>query len=129
MASNVAASSWFLALAAGVPAALGGCASFQDFAGIPRSGYQANGTYVVSPDEEKLACRQIEERIEILSRQIQTLPQQAALERQSEPSTVGSALGRMFGGPEEGLKATKDFQRAQAESDALKALYAKKQCA
>jgi hypothetical protein len=125
---STAAKAGFSALAFGVLTTLGGCASFLDMSGIPRAGYQANGTYVVSPDEEKLGCRQIEERIEILSRQIQTLPQQAAMERQSEPSTVGSALGRMFGGPDDGIKATKDFQRAQAESDALKALLVKKQC-
>lgn len=108
---------------------LGGCASVQDFAGIPRAGYQANGTYVVSSEETMLACRQIKDRIEVLSRQIQALPQQAAHEREKEPSTVGSALFRVFGGPDAGLQATKDFQRAQAESDALKDLFAKKQCA
>lgn len=123
-----AARGWSFALA-GALLALGGCASFMDFSGIPRAGYQANGTYVVSEEEEKLACRQIEERVEILSRRLQTLPQEAELERQREPSTVGSALGRMFGGPDDGLKATKDFQRAQAESDALKMLMLKKQCA
>lgn len=109
--------------------ALGGCASVQDFAGVPRAGYQANGTYVVSNDEEKLACRQIKDRLEILSRDLQTLPQQAASERENRPATLGSALGRMFGGPDDGLKATAQFQRAQAESDALKGLLAKKQCA
>lgn len=108
---------------------LGGCASVQDFAGIPRAGYQANGTYVVSSDEENLACRQIKDRLEVLSRDLQTLPQQAASERESRPATLGSALGRMFGGPDDGLKATAQFQRAQAESDALKGLLARKQCA
>ncbi|WP_334146461.1 hypothetical protein [Hyphomicrobium sp.] len=128
MVSN-AAGHWFLALAPGALALIGGCASVQDIAGVPRAGYQANGAYVVSTEEEKLACRQIEERLEILSRQMQVLPQQAALERESEPQTVGSALGRMFGGPDDGLKATQEFQRAQAESDALKALLARKKCA
>ena len=107
---------------------LGGCASMMDFAGVPRAGHQANGTYVVSSDEEKLACRQLKERIEMLSRDLQLLPQKAAFERDSTPSTVGSAVGRIFGGPDGGLKATADYQRAQAESDALKGLYARKQC-
>jgi hypothetical protein len=128
MPSN-AARGFFLPLGWGLLAVLGGCASFQDFAGIPRAGYQANGTYVVSAEEERLACRQIDERLEALSRQLQTLPQQAELERKSQPLTVGSALGRMFGGPDDGLKATQDYQRAQAESDALKALKFRKQCA
>ncbi|WP_295557600.1 hypothetical protein [uncultured Hyphomicrobium sp.] len=99
-----------------------------DFAGVPRAGYQANGTYVVSGEEEKLACRQIKDRLEILSRELQTLPQQAAYERENTPATVGSAIGRMFGGPDAGLDATKEYQRAQAESDALKGLLARKQC-
>lgn len=127
MLSN-AARSLVCALAVGASAALAGCASVQDLAGVPRTGYQSDGTYIVSPEEEALACRQIEDRLEFLSRQLQILPQQAALEREGEPLTVGSALGRMFGGPDTGLKATKDFQRAQAESDALKALLVKKQC-
>ncbi len=128
MVSN-AAGWWCLALACGALALLGGCTSTQDMAGAPHAGHQANGAYVVSTEEEKLACRQIEERLEILSREIQVLPQEAALEREKEPSTVGSALGRMFGGPDGGLKATQEFQRAQAESDALKALLARKKCA
>lgn len=127
--SELVVKRWGLALAVVVMVAAGGCASYLDFAGIPRTGYQADGSYVVSPEEEALACRQIEERIESLSRRLQTLPQQAELERQSQPSTVGSALGRVFGGPDDGLKAPADFRRAEAESNALKMLLVKKQCA
>lgn len=120
---------WIAACLIALCSALPGCASVQDFAGISRAGYQPDGSYIVSSDEEKLACRQIGERLEMLSRQMQTLPQQAALEKQTAPMTVGSAFGRVFGGPDGGLKATTDFQRAKAESDALKSLAAKKQCA
>jgi hypothetical protein len=109
-------------------AVLGGCASLQDFAGVPRTGHQSDGTYVVSPEEEQLACRQIEERIAFLDRRIETLPQQAAAEREKGPSTLGLALGRMFGGPGSGLKATQELQRAQAESGALRALLVRKHC-
>jgi hypothetical protein len=108
---------------------LGGCASMQDFAGIPRTGYQPDGSYVVSDDEEKMACRQIKDRLDLLSVQIKALPVRAAVEEGSEPTTVGSALGRMFGGPGGGLKATADFERATAESQALNQLLVKKQCA
>lgn len=118
----------FRLLASCALAALGGCASMQDLAGVPRAGYQADGTYVVSEDEEKLACRQIKDRLDILSLQIKSLPARAAVEERARPTTVGAALGRVFGGPGDGLKATKDFQRATAESDALHALAAKKQC-
>lgn len=114
----------------GVPAlfALGGCATMQDVAGIPRSGYQANGTYVVGEEEEKMACRQIKDRLDILSREIKVAPQKAAFEQANRPATLGSALGRAFGQPGDGLQATKDFQRATAESDALNALMIKKRC-
>ena len=114
--------------AVGLFALLTGCASWQDAVGIPRTGHQKDGTYVVSSDEEHLACRQIRERLDILSRQLQTLPQRAVVEQKSQPATMMAAMERWFGGPGEGLKATEDFQRANAESEALKALLVKKQC-
>lgn len=101
MLSDAAKERWSRTLALGVLCVLGGCASMQDFVGIPRTGYQSNGTYVVSPEEVALACRQIEDRIAVLDQ---------------------------FGGSDESLKATKDFQRARAESDALKELMVRKQC-
>lgn len=127
MLSRVA-KTWSCALASGALSVLAGCASVQDMAGIPRTGYQSDGTYVVSAEDEKLACRQIVDRLAFLDRQLEAFPEQAALERQSNPRTVGSALGRMFGGSDEGLKATKEYQRAKAESDALAALKVRKQC-
>lgn len=119
---------WVWALALGASGVLCGCASLQDAAGIPRSGHQQDGTYVLSAEEEKLACRQIRDRLNALNGQIQAMPAKAALEEQSRPKTVGSALGRMFGGPGAGLKTTTEFQRANAESDALTHLLARKQC-
>jgi hypothetical protein len=112
----------------GLAGLAGGCAALQDAAGIPRAGHQQNGTYVVSSEEEKLACRQIKSRIDTLSSKLQILPVNAAFEEESEPKTVGAALGRIFGGAGSGLKATEEFQKAKAESDALNALLIKKQC-
>ena len=116
------------ALALSAFVVMGGCASMQDFVGIPRAGHQQDGSYVVSPDEEKLACRQIEDRLVFLSRQMDSFPEQAEAERASRPATVGSALGRMFGGGDSGLKAATDYRRAEAESNALRALMQRKQC-
>lgn len=120
---------WLGALALGAPAALGGCSTMQELAGVPRTGHQPDGTYVVSPEDEALACRQIRERLDTLSAKIKQLPAKAAEEEQSTPRTVGAALGRMFGGPGAGLESTQDFQRATAESEALNALLVKKRCA
>lgn len=119
---------WPGSLACAALLALGGCASLQEMTGVAPGGHQPNGTYVVSAEEEKLACRQIKDRLDILSAQLKTLPMRAAVEQESEPQTVGSALGRMFGGPGDGLKATSDFQRATAETEALNQLLVKKQC-
>lgn len=123
-----ASNRWVWALALVASGGLGGCAALQDAAGVPRSGYQQDGTYVVSAEEEKLACRQIRDRLNTLNGVIQAAPEKAALEEQARPRTVGSALGRMFGGPGAGLKTTTEVQRANAESDALTHLFARKQC-
>lgn len=100
----------------------------QELAGLPHTGHQKDGTYVVSEQEEKLACRQIKDRIEVLSREIKMLPAQAAIEQKSEPTTVTAAFGRLFGGEGEGLQAATDFQRATAETEALNALLLRKRC-
>jgi hypothetical protein len=127
MLSNVATSLVRLSLAV-VMMAAGGCASVQDMAGVPRTGHQKDGTYIVSEEDEKLACRQIHDRLETLSRQLKMLPQKAAIEQKSRPMTVTAAFGRMFGEPGDGLTATTEYQKASAETDALNALLVKKNC-
>lgn len=109
-------------------AGLSGCATMLDMAGVERAGHQSDGSYVVSAEEEKLACRQIRERLDVLGREIAALPEQAAREQQRGPGTVGAAFGRMFGGPGSGLKAVNDYKKATAENDALYALYIRKEC-
>lgn len=109
-------------------ATLAGCSTVQDMAGIPRTGHQNDGTYVVSENEEQLACRQIRDRLDMLGQRMTQLPENAAREMQSEPATVTAAFGRLFGEPGANLKATQNYQRAQAESDAFNALLIKKQC-
>jgi len=100
----------------------------QDMAGVPRTGHQKDGTYIVSEEDEHLACRQIRDRLEVLSRQLKMLPQKAAIEQKSRPMTVTAAFGRMFGEPGDGLTATTEYQKASAETDALNMLLVKKQC-
>lgn len=115
-------------MSAGAVVALGGCVALQDAAGIARGGHQPDGTYVVSVEEEQLACRQIQSRLDVLSHQLQTLPARAAVEEKSRPNTLSAAFGRMFGAPGDGLSATREYQKAAAETDALNALLVKKQC-
>jgi hypothetical protein len=105
-----------------------GCASVQDMAGIRRAGYISDGRYVLNEDEAKMPCRQIRERLDALDAQLKAYPQKAALEQQDKPSTLGSAFGRLFGGPGDGLQATDEYKRATAESDVLNTLYMNKKC-
>jgi hypothetical protein len=127
MLSNVG-TSWVRLPLAAILMVAGGCASVQDMAGVPRTGHQKDGTYIVSEEDEKLACRQIHDRLETLSRQLKMLPQKAAIEQKSRPMTVTAAFGRMFGEPGDGLTATTEYQKASAETDALNALLVKKNC-
>lgn len=118
----------FWIVVAAVVSALGGCSTLQDVAGIARAGHQPDGTYVLSAEEQELPCRHIRSRLAFLSQQLQALPERAALEQKSQPSTVSSAFGRLFGAPGAGLHTTRDFQKVTAESDALNALLVQKQC-
>src|SRR5688572_21923254 len=113
MLSRVAKAGIWVSLAA-VMLTAGGCAAVQDIAGVPRTGHQKDGTYVVTAEDEALACRQIRDRLEVLSRQLKTLPEKAVVEGQSRPMTVTAAFGRMFGQPGDGLTATTDYQKASA---------------
>lgn len=107
---------------------LAGCSTAQDAVNGQSAGHQADGTYIVTLQDEKLACRQIRDRLDVLNRQLATLPQRAAAEEKRTPTTMSSVFGRMFGGPGGGLNATKEFERTRAESDALNALLIRKQC-
>lgn len=114
--------------ALGVAMAVSGCSTMLDVAGVARAGHQPDGTYVVSEDEEHLACRQIRERMDGLRQEISVLPERAAVEKQSTPTTVGLFFGRMFGQGDDGLKAMNRYKEATAENDALRALYVRKRC-
>lgn len=95
-----------------------------------RAGHQSDGTYIPSVVEEQLACRQLRERIDNLDSHIASFPERAAREQRSQPSTLGAAFGRMFGGADGGggLKAVEDQKRATAERAGLADLYARKDC-
>lgn len=108
--------------------ALSGCSTMLDVAGVERTGHQADGTYIISVEEEKLACRQLRERMDVLGNEISVLPERAAEEQRNTPRTIGAAFGRMFGGPTAGSKSLDRYNKAVAERDALNTLYGRKQC-
>jgi hypothetical protein len=108
--------------------ALSACASMQDIAGIERPGYQKDGSYVLSSQEQGLGCRALEERSKGLQAQMQELSNRAVQEMQQLPQTVATAWGRLVGSPEQGVPAVAEYNEARAESAALSATLARKGC-
>jgi hypothetical protein len=108
--------------------ALPGCSTMSDLAGVPRPGYQDDGSYVLSAQDESLGCRALHERSQGLQAQMQTLSERAVQEMQQVPSTIKSAWGRLFGAPGEGVPAVAEYNEARAEEAALNATLARKGC-
>ena len=110
-------------------AVLGGCASAPEIGGGQRVGYQPDGKYVLSAQEQTLGCRQLQERSLGLREQMQSLSTRAVEQMQQVPSTVAAAWGRLVGSPGDGVPAVAEYNEARAESAAVEASLAQKGCA
>jgi hypothetical protein len=108
---------------------LTGCATVTDLGGFQRTGYQDDGSYVLSAREEEMGCRALKERQQGLQAQMQQLSARAVKEMQELPQTVASAWGRMFGSPGQGVPSVAEYNEARAETAALNATLARKGCA
>jgi hypothetical protein len=108
--------------------ALAGCSTVQGLSDVPHPGYQQNGSYVLSDQEQGLGCRAMQERSVSLQEQMQTLSKSALQQMQELPDTALKAWGRMFGQPGDGVPAVAEYKRAQAESAALDAKMVSKGC-
>lgn len=100
-------------------AVLAGCSSLGDMAGAKRPGFQANGTYVLSDQEQQLSCEQLQARSTAVTQQIQEVSTKAVNSMQWEPSSMASPLGRLFGFPGAEAPEVADYKQLQAESTAL----------
>jgi hypothetical protein len=108
--------------------ALSACATMQDINGGPRAGYQKDGRYLLTSQEQGLGCRELQERSRGLQAQMQELSQRAVHEMQQVPTTISNAWGRMFGDPGEGVPAVEEYNQARAESAALDTTLTQKGC-
>ena len=117
-----------MALACAVTLALGGCATVADLGGVPRPGYQKDGSYVLSAEEQGLGCREMEERQLGLQQQLQQLPGKAMKEMQELPHTVANAWGRLVGSEDQGVPSLAEYNEAKAESAALTESMSRKGC-
>ena len=85
--------------------AAGGCSTMTDLSGAPRPGYQKDGTYVLSSQEQNLDCRALHARQVGLQEQLLTLPEKAVQQMRELPTTVANAWGRLVGSADQGVPA------------------------
>ena len=98
---------------------LAGCSTMADLSGIPRPGYQKDGSYVLSAQEQTLGCRELQERQMTLQQQLQALPTKAMQQMQELPTTVADAWGRLVGSTDQGVPALAEYNEAKAEAAAV----------
>jgi hypothetical protein len=108
--------------------AAGGCSTMHDLGGIPRPGYQNDGSYVLSDEQQRLGCRELQERSLGLQEQLQKLPTNAVQEMQQLPKTVAGVWNRLTGNSDQGVPSLAAYNEAKAESAALNESLARKGC-
>lgn len=116
------------ALTALLAAGITGCSTVADLSGVPRPGYQKDGTYVLSAEEQAAGCRELHERQLSLQEQLQQLPSKAVEQMQELPKTVADAWGRLVGSDDQGVPALAQYNEAKAESVALNESLQRKGC-
>jgi hypothetical protein len=109
--------------------AVGGCSTVSGLSGAPRPGYQKDGTYVLSAQEQNLDCRALHARQVGLQEQLTALPEKAVQQMRELPTTVANAWGRLVGSPDQGVPALAEYNEAKAEAAAVDASLQRKGCA
>jgi hypothetical protein len=108
--------------------AAGGCSTMTELSGAPRPGYQKDGSYVLSAQDQNLDCRALQARQVGLQEQLTTLPEKAVQQMRELPTTVANAWGRLVGSPDQGVPALAEYNEAKAESAAVNASLQRKGC-
>jgi hypothetical protein len=116
------------ALACMLAMSVGGCSTVSGLSGAPRPGYQNDGSYVLSAEQQGLGCRELQERQLGLQQQLEALPACAVKEMQEFPQTVASAWARLVGSRDQGVPALAEYNQAKAESVALNESLTRKGC-
>ncbi len=105
-----------------------GCSTMGGLGDAPRAGYQKNGTYVLTAEEQNLGCRELQARQLGLQEQLEALPTKAVQQMRELPQTVASAWGRLVGSSDQGVPALAEYNEAKAEAVALDASLQRKGC-
>ncbi len=105
-----------------------GCSTMADLGGIPRPGYQNDGSFVLTAEEQGLGCRELQARKATVQTQLQQLPSKAVEEMQEFPKTVANAWSRLVGSEDQGVPSLAAYNEAKAESAALNESLQRKGC-
>jgi hypothetical protein len=105
-----------------------GCSTVSGFGDLPGPGYQKDGSYVLSSQEQIAGCRELHERKVSVQQQLEALPAQAVQQMQQLPTTVANAWGRLVGTPDQGVPALAEYNEAKAEAAALNESMSRKGC-
>ena len=100
----------------------------QDFANIPHTGLQKDGSYMLSEQDQGLGCRQLQEKSLGLQEHMQQLSVQALDQMQQLPDTMVGAWKRLVGAPGKGVPAIDAYNEAHAEVDAVNRSMTRKGC-
>ncbi len=114
-----------LAILAGLA---GGCSTMTDLAGISHPGHQADGGYVLLASERQLNCQRLASEVELGLTNMETEKNQIDAERDALPATLVSVYGRMFNGPEGGLKSAERYHKSEQRVRALNGQLATQGC-
>jgi hypothetical protein len=109
-------------------AAVAGCSTVAGLGDLPRAGYQKDGSYVLSAQEQTAGCRELQERKVGVQQQLEELPAQAIQQMQKLPTTVANAWGRLVGTADQGVPALAEYNEAKAEAAALNESISRKGC-
>ncbi len=115
-------------LACTLALSIAGCSTVSGLSGAPRPGYQGDGTYVMSSEQQLLGCRELQARQVGLQERMQQLPEKAVKEMQELPKTVAGAWARLVGSPDQGAPSLAEYNEAKAEHAALNESLSRKGC-
>ena len=116
------------ALACTLALSIAGCSTVSGLGGAPRPGYQGDGTYVMSSEQQSLGCRELQARQVGLQERLQQLPEKAVKEMQELPKTVAGAWARLVGSADQGAPSLAEYNEAKAEHAALNESLSRKGC-
>lgn len=116
------------ALAVVLAAALCGCTTVADLAGVERAGIQADGSYRLTAQEVGASCRDLAERIETLLAEMQPLKSRIPGEQAAMPATMAAVLDKISGHPDGGSASARRLRNAETRARALDASARAKGC-